>query len=566
MRRLWKTDGSVCRKGSLLKLRAKIGLFAGLLAVLLLLGALFVVRQTVVEEAEDAMVRRVETISQMIARTYLPYYFAGRIKSSDWQGLADSIRAEDDDLLEIHIIVQGDVVARSGFAPPGAARTISRDIVVHDKAWGRVEISYSRAAVARRVRTRFLWLLAAFSAIGALGVAAAFGLARTISGPVARLTEAAARLAAGDRSARARVETSDEVGRLALQFNRMAETIEQAEAALREDVENLSRLHEAARPLAGTLDLEDLKERICDTFALLGRSKKVSLFLRPSLEEETLVLAAGCGIEEKARGMTLPFGEGVAGRAASRGRVERIDDLASDPGYRPFTGSPHDSESMIALPLTDQGRVVGVVTLSARVDGAQYSERDQNLLLALAEMSAVCIQNAQNYNRAITDSLTNLYVKRYFEDRLASEFSRFRRYGSPLSLLMLDLDRFKQINDTYGHPVGDKVLMNLARVIERVIRSGVDIPARYGGEEFAVILVETDADGARLVAERLRKTVEGTPFEGPSGRLPITISVGATTARSGMIPDELVDEADKALYAAKGAGRNRAFHFQDLDG
>ena len=130
---------------------------------------------------------------------------------------------------------------------------------------------------------------------------------------------------------------------------------------------------------------------------------------------------------------------------------------------------------MIAFPLAIQGSVIGVVTLSCRESGGIYTERDEGILIALAEFAAIALQNAENYNRAIRDSLTNLYVKRYFQDRLTGEVSRFRRYGSSLSLLMLDLDHFKDVNDTYGHQTGDRVLIHLARIINRVVRQGTDI-------------------------------------------------------------------------------------------
>ncbi|QJA06026.1 diguanylate cyclase [Thermosulfurimonas marina] len=160
---------------------------------------------------------------------------------------------------------------------------------------------------------------------------------------------------------------------------------------------------------------------------------------------------------------------------------------------------------------------------------------------------------------SIRDGLTELYNHRYFQERLREEFERARRYRRALSLVILDIDHFKKVNDTYGHPVGDQVLKELARLIRQSMRTS-DIPARYGGEEFTIILPETDLQGASCFGERLRKTVEQHSFEANGLTLQITISLGVSSvfpSATQATPQRLIEVADKALYYSKTHGRNR---------
>lgn len=162
------------------------------------------------------------------------------------------------------------------------------------------------------------------------------------------------------------------------------------------------------------------------------------------------------------------------------------------------------------------------------------------------------------YEAAVRDPLTGVYNKRYFLDRLRGEYAYSVRHTVPLSLLLFDIDHFKKINDTYGHPAGDSVLKTLSQVINRTIRAE-DIFARYGGEEFAVIARELESASAFAFAERLRRVVEATRFEAEGYTIPVTISLGISTLGPSNFLDEhdMIREADQNLYAAKRGGRNR---------
>ena len=175
--------------------------------------------------------------------------------------------------------------------------------------------------------------------------------------------------------------------------------------------------------------------------------------------------------------------------------------------------------------------------------------------------------NDQLRSMSLTDGLTRVANRRRFDDKLDIEWNRAMRHDQELSLLMLDIDHFKKVNDSFGHLVGDDCLVSLAATLQGEILRASDLVARYGGEEFAVLLPATDGEGARQVAERMRQAVAGKPVPSGQGGTPVelTISVGVATMRPaiGAGSQELVRRADEALYAAKTNGRNRVEVWRD---
>jgi diguanylate cyclase (GGDEF)-like protein len=164
---------------------------------------------------------------------------------------------------------------------------------------------------------------------------------------------------------------------------------------------------------------------------------------------------------------------------------------------------------------------------------------------------------------ATTDGLTELNNHRQFQELLSQELQRSRRYNRMVSLLLMDIDHFKSFNDTYGHPVGDLVLKEIAACIRQSIRTN-DIPARYGGEEFTVILPETNEQGGFAIAERIRTTIERHTVHSLNRQLKVTVSIGcASFAASEIAQKDLIDRADKALYYSKEHGRNRVTLYQN---
>jgi len=205
--------------------------------------------------------------------------------------------------------------------------------------------------------------------------------------------------------------------------------------------------------------------------------------------------------------------------------------------------------------------VSGVVSVARH--GRPFTETERDLFHYLAGQAAVSIENVDLHRtverQAVTDELTGLSNRRKFEETMQAEVERSRRFGQPVGLVMLDIDDFKLVNDTYGHTQGDVVLRHVARILRNSSRE-VDEPARYGGEELAVVLPGTDLEGAYYVAERVRTEIEALELpldEGP-GTLRITASFGvATLPGSAFDMGSLVEAADDALYRAKRAGKNR---------
>lgn len=183
--------------------------------------------------------------------------------------------------------------------------------------------------------------------------------------------------------------------------------------------------------------------------------------------------------------------------------------------------------------------------------------RAQRCLKLRRRIDALVTEQARLRELSITDGLTNLANHRYFQERLSDEFRRAQRYDDPLSLIILDIDHFKLVNDHYGHTTGDEVLAAVADLLRLNVRP-VDSVCRYGGEELAVILPETGEDGAAMVAERIRRTVAGAAIATPAGQtVRITVSIGVADSTQAGDSTDVVRVADMALYAAKREGRNR---------
>ena len=205
---------------------------------------------------------------------------------------------------------------------------------------------------------------------------------------------------------------------------------------------------------------------------------------------------------------------------------------------------------MVCVPVRTKERIIGALQAINKNNGT-FEYDDMVIIYALANQVAIAIENAQLYQESITDGLTGLFHHKYFELRLKEELDRSKRYKHPLTLIIIDIDFFKKVNDTYGHIAGDKILERIAILLKENTRLS-DIVARYGGEEFAVILPHISYKNALTVGERLRKSVEDTDFQG----VRVTISLGMGYFNGDDINfdyKEFVDLTDKALYQAKTA-------------
>jgi diguanylate cyclase (GGDEF)-like protein len=216
------------------------------------------------------------------------------------------------------------------------------------------------------------------------------------------------------------------------------------------------------------------------------------------------------------------------------------------------------TKSFIAAPLLDNNRLLGILLVHQCFSRREWTAREVSLVSSIGDQLAVAISHARLFaqvkHQAVTDGLTELYNHVYLKRRLVEELRRAQRRQSPCALLMIDLDKLKQINDSFGHPVGDAAIRQVGWALRNTLRSG-DTAARYGGEEFAVILPDTSLNDAAIIAERLCRQVNSTPVPGLGQ---ISVSIGAAAYPDfAASPEELVERADKALYVAKKCGRNQ---------
>jgi len=263
----------------------------------------------------------------------------------------------------------------------------------------------------------------------------------------------------------------------------------------------------------------------------------------------------------------LPLSRGLLGYITRTGvslRIRNCDaELESWFGSEPFgDGVAEDATgSLLAVPLLVGDRPIGALTIQT-VAPDIYSADDLDALETLAATAAIAVQNAQLFAQvqelATRDPLTGVFNRRHFFQLASSELERAARYRHPVSLLMLDADYFKRINDTYGHLAGDQVLQAITARCREALRE-IDVVARYGGEEFLVLLPETGPADALLVAERLRERIGREPVSTDVGPVDVRVTLGVASYEQGQpgTVDQLLDRVDKALYAAKGAGRNQ---------
>jgi diguanylate cyclase (GGDEF)-like protein len=321
-------------------------------------------------------------------------------------------------------------------------------------------------------------------------------------------------------------------------------------------------LLEVSKAISSTIDLpeqlETLGKQVC---ARLGVSE-FSVMLLDETTHELVIEAAAGEAASKARGARFHLGEGIAGEAAAKGQTIYVPDVEKDLLYVPIPGRQRAPGALLSVPLRSKGRVLGVMNLNRpRVDS--FTRQEVRLAEAIAAQAALSIAGARLYQETLelsfTDALTGVPNRRQLSQRLEQEFSRSVRFGDPLSLLMVDLDHFKQINDVHGHAVGDGVLRGIALLLRRNVRK-VDIVARYGGEEFCVVLPRVAKAEAMEVAEKLRRSVAAAALPGPEGGTPLHVTISVGVATLGIDADDaasLLEKADAALYEAKRLGRDR---------
>jgi diguanylate cyclase (GGDEF)-like protein len=399
-----------------------------------------------------------------------------------------------------------------------------------------------------------------------LAVLAAAGVSRALTGQIGTFLDAARRLARGDFAHPVPVSGRDEFAQLGHEFNSMSSQLEAT-------IEEIERKRE---------ELEATIRRVGDALATgLDRDGVVALAVRQAVD----ACAADAGravpldrgaFHEHRSGRDDPGLDGALVAAERRAfepqpelGAELLDSVDSEaPRPRPRrastarTGHAHAlAVPMRAVVASSDPEFLGVLSIARH--GHAFTREEEELLEYLAGQAIVSIENASLHEtvgrQAVTDELTGLANARAFRSILDREIERSRRFQTPLGLVMVDLDDFKQVNDRHGHQQGDEVLASVAAVLRDFSRD-IDAPARYGGEELAVVLPQTDSDGAALLAERMREAVERLRVPSVDGGEPlrVTASFGvASVPESAADRADLVAAADAALYRAKRGGKNR---------
>jgi diguanylate cyclase (GGDEF)-like protein len=378
-------------------------------------------------------------------------------------------------------------------------------------------------------------------------VALAFGFAllvsRSLQAQIGRFLAGAKRLGGGDFSTPVPTEGHDEFAELGQEFNAMAGQLE-------------SRLEDLRRERAR---LQESVRRIGETVASnLDRDALLEIVVRTAVD----AVSAGAGRATAREAPGSPLKQHAAAGDVRRFHevIRAVEALSLESGEPAAT--EEDGRAALAHPYgPEDGTVFGLVSVARQ--GAAFTADERELFHYLAAQASVSIENVDLHElvarQAVTDDLTGLFNHRRFQEVVTTEIERARRFEQPLGLVMLDIDDFKEVNDTYGHQQGDVVLREVARVLHDSSRE-IDEPARYGGEELAVALPQTDLEGAHLLAERVRAGIAALelPRLDGEGVIKVTASFGvAAMPESAGGKEDLIAAADAALYKAKGAGKNR---------
>lgn len=279
------------------------------------------------------------------------------------------------------------------------------------------------------------------------------------------------------------------------------------------------------------------------------RNQEFSLIAHRNFSEQALYLTIG---------KNSHFSRTLMERCAKSGEHIIIDDVGQDKSVSNLASIvASGAKSLALIPLIQRDEVIGIIYLDS-ASPACFHARQLAFLNTFSAHTSIALHNVQLYHRAITDDLTQFFNRNYIDERLEQELERAKRYGRPFSILIMDLDHFKSVNDTYGHAMGDQTLKTLSELLRKELRD-CDIAGRMGGEEFLVILGETEKEGAAQIAERLRQKIEQTTIIKDHTSIRITASFGLSCfdEKHTHTIGKMIEAADAALYKAKAQGRNQ---------
>ena len=341
---------------------------------------------------------------------------------------------------------------------------------------------------------------------------------------------------------------------------------------LQKSLYNISILYNISQAVNFIDDLKRLLQVILSKALVTLEAEKGSLMLYDytsnSLQVKVVYGLADKRVEENINNgliqcSKIKAGEGVAGTVFLEKKAIITNLGSNDPRFVQKDGLTN-TQSLLCVPLIAKGEAIGVINISNKKNNKLFNQKDLEFMTSLSNQAAIAIDNAKLYELATKDGLTKLYIYRHFYTLLENEIRRCSRYKHKMSLLMLDIDNFKRVNDTYGHLVGDQILRELSNEISQTVRK-IDIPARYGGEEFIVILPETTKEDAVIIAERLRNNISKIQVKAKEDVIiSPTTSIGVCQyPMDGEDAKTLINSADTALYHSKNNGKNVVSIFKE---
>ena len=345
--------------------------------------------------------------------------------------------------------------------------------------------------------------------------------------------------------------------------NLAAVRVEQARLleSARQNAAEMAALYAISVEISRQHGLSGVLQMIVDSSVNLLKAEGGKLFLC-NAETQEVQCVTSSQLPEGESGEALRYGEGAAGKVAQSGQTLLIQNYAEWPGRAPAYEHRWKPATLLSVPMLWQDAVTGVIQVFRGPNQPLFQQADQDLLVLFASQAATALENSHLYERlqrqAITDELTSVYNRRGIFELGRREVERARRYRTPLAAILFDIDHFKQVNDRFGHAVGDQLLAALGKCCLASVRE-VDLVGRYGGEEFVVLLPQADLNVASQIAERIRVRVSQIVIPtATETAAQATISVGVTVLIDNEQElDSLLSRADNAMYAAKNAGRNQ---------
>lgn len=337
----------------------------------------------------------------------------------------------------------------------------------------------------------------------------------------------------------------------------------QSAESLRRKIKELETLNEIVRAINSSLKHEEILQIIMKKTANLIEAEGWSVLLLDEEKKELVFEAAAGEAGRKLIGMRLKLNQGIAGWVARTGKSLIVSDVSKDPRF--YSGIDKKTnfvtKSILCVPMKSRDKIFGVVEVVNKIGGTPFTKDDLRIFENLVEHVTIALLNARLYRQmelaSITDDLTKLYNSRYCNQKLDDLIKKNRYTRNKVSLIFLDVDYFKLVDDSYGHLVGSETLRLIGERIKRAIRKK-DLAARYGGDEYIVIMPDASKKTAAIVAERIRRAINGEPFYAGKKKFFVSATLGvATFPDDAKIRDHLVGRADRAMYEGKMTGRNK---------